>query len=565
MANTHARSRKRAERRGGPVTPPPAAPGVLHRLATATPWKVALGFALLHLLLAVVAFNPTPYVGGDNATYMSLAKALAEQHRYVELWDPAMRPHTQYPPLWPAFLALMWVVGLRGWIAMKVVVLLCSVGAVALSYLWLRRTSTPRVAFWGTLVLAVAPGVLDLSHWELSDQPAWVLTMLAFWASTHLAGAPEREREGDGVERRHGLWLGLLVAGVVAGNFVRAAGLPLVVAALLWLALRRRWRDLAVLAAVFFPLAFLWWLWGRVNGAPGYTGFLWHVDPYRPALGDVGVTGMLQRLVKNSGRYAAFHMPVLLFWSEALRYLAVPFTLAAVAGWVRRLKAPGLTGVWVPLYAGLLLVWPPTWSGERFLLPLLPVMLCYAGEAARDGAALLKAPALRVAIPALAGAALLVAALPGTYRALWVGRQCSAQYAAGETIPCQNDEYHDFLKMAEMARGKLPPGSVALSRKATFFYALSGYQSRTYPLSANPDTFFAFARRSGAHYVVFDNINDLAPLYLHPVLMARRDDFCAMPGLTLPNASVLRIEPGSPKRPDVPENSVRLCKPRLER
>ena len=36
------------------------------------------------------------------------------------------------------------------------------------------------------------------------------------------------------------LWLGVMVAGVVLGNFTRAAGLPLVVAAFAWLALRRR-------------------------------------------------------------------------------------------------------------------------------------------------------------------------------------------------------------------------------------------------------------------------------------------------------------------------------------
>jgi hypothetical protein len=381
--------------------------------------------------------------------------------------------------------------------------------------------------------------------------------MLAFWASTHLAGAPERAN--DPVDRRHGLWLGLLVAGVVMGNFVRAAGLPLVLAAVLWLALRRQWRDLAVLAGVFLPLAFLWWLWGHVNGAPGYTGFLWHVDPYRPDLGDVTAGGMLKRIAKNAGRYTGFHLPVVLFWSATLPYLSIPFTLAAVAGWARRLKAPGLAEVWVPLYGGLLLVWPPTWSGERFLLPLLPVMLCYAGEALRDGAKLLRVPALATAVPALAAAVLLVAQLPGARRVIAVGRECSAEYAAGESFPCNNAEYHDFLKMAEMTRGKLPPGSVALSRKATFFYAISGYQSRTYPLSANPDTFFAFARQSRARYVVFDNNNDLSPQYLHPVLQARRDDFCAVRGLTLPNATVLRIEPGSPRRTGVPENSVRVC------
>ena len=247
-------------------------------LVTAAPWKVALGFALLHLVFAVLAFNPSPYVGGDNATYMSLAKGLAEHGRYMDMWDPSLRPHTQYPPLWPAFLAVLWSVGLRGWIVMKVVVLLCSVAAVGVSYLWLRRTTTPGLAFGAALILALAPGVLDLSHWELSDQPAWVLAMLAFWASTHLAGAPERERED--VERHHRLWLAVFVAGVVLGNFIRSAGLPLVVAAVAWLALRRKWRDLGVLLAVFLPLAFAWWWWGKTHGAPGYTSFLWYADPY---------------------------------------------------------------------------------------------------------------------------------------------------------------------------------------------------------------------------------------------------------------------------------------------
>lgn len=560
MADTHARSRrKRSGSRGGPpAAPPPAGPGVFTGLITAAPWKVALGFAVLHLVMAVLAFNPSPFVGGDNATYMSLAKALAEHGRYVELWDPSLRPHTQYPPLWPAFLALLWKVGLRGWMVMKVVVLLCSVASVALAYLWLRRTSTPGLAFGAALILALAPGVLDLSHWELSDQPAWVLAMLAFWASTHLSGAPEHQREG--VERHHRFWLAVFVVGVVLGNFIRSAGLPLVAAAVAWLAMRRKWRDLAALTAVFLPIAFAWWWWGKTHGAPGYTSFLWYVDPYMPALGNVTAAGMLDRMVTNVSRYTGFHLNVVLFWDTSFRYyVTAPFCLLAVAGWARRLKAPGVAEVWVPLYLGLLLVWPSQWSGERFLLPLLPVMLCYAGEALRDAAARLRAPALKRAVPLAASALLVFLALPGMGRVVAVGRECSATYAAGETIPCMNKQYQDFLKLAEMTEGKLPPGSVVLSRKATFFYALSGYQSRTYPLSASPDTFFTFARQSGARYVVLDMIRDLAPLYLHPVVFARREEFCVVKGLMLEEATMLRIERGPSPPPGTPNNVFRLC------
>ncbi|HEU4561747.1 MAG TPA: hypothetical protein VFS20_28235 [Longimicrobium sp.] len=560
MADTHARSRRKrsGSRAEPPAPPPPARPGVFAELVNAAPWKVALGFALLHLVLAVLAFNPAPYVGGDNATYMALAKGLAEQGRYVDMWDPSLRAHTQYPPLWPAFLAVLWTVGLRGWMVMKVVVLLCSVAAVGLSYLWLRRTTTPGLAFGAALILAIAPGVLDLSHWELSDQPAWVLAMLAFWASTHLAGAPERER--DQVERHHGLWLGVFVAGVVLGNFIRSAGLPLVVAAAAWLALRRKWRDLGVLMAVFLPLAIAWWWWGKVNGAPGYTSFLWYKDPYIPALGTVGFTGVAERMLLNVQRYTDYHLNIVLLWNSTVGYLVtVPFCLLAVAGWARRLRTPGLAEAWVPLYVGLLLVWPSTWSGERFLLPLLPLMLCYAGEALRDAAGLLRVPPLRRAVPLAGGVLLLILSLPGVGRVVTEGRECSARYAAGDTVPCMNPQYTDFLKLAEMAEGKLPAGSVVLSRKATFFYALSGYQSRTYPLSASPDTFFAFARQSGANYVVLDMIRDLAPLYLHPVVFSRRQEFCVMPGLILQEAIMLRIEHGPPPPPGTPDNVFRMC------
>ncbi|SOD03412.1 Dolichyl-phosphate-mannose-protein mannosyltransferase, partial [bacterium JGI 053] len=323
----------------------------------ARPGHVALCIAAVHLLLALIAFNPSPHVGGDNAAYLSLARSLVERHDYVSLWDPALPAHTQYPPVWPAIIALFWIVGFRGLIAMKFIVLGFSVAAVALSYLWLRRTTTAGIALAVGVLLAVSPGVVDLSHWELSDVPAWAFTMLALWASTHLVGARERTlHEG---EPRHGLWLGVLVAGAVLGNFTRAAGLPLVVAALVWLAMRRRRRDLAVLAGVFVPLAFLWWLWGKVNGGPGYLGYLWAVDPYQPRLGTVDAVEMLDRIVLNAARYANMHLPVLLSWSSDQRWwLSVPVVLLAVVGWSRRLGRPGLAEIWTPPMVGLLLLWP---------------------------------------------------------------------------------------------------------------------------------------------------------------------------------------------------------------
>jgi hypothetical protein len=533
---------------------------VLDAVLAARAWKVALGLALLHLVFALVAFNPTPHVGGDNAAYISLARSLVERHAYLELWDPAARPHTQYPPVWPGIIAAMSLLGLRGWMVVKAAVMAFSVLCIALSYLWLRRTSTPQVALLAGLVLAIGPGVLEQAHWELSDVPAWAFTMLALWASTHLVGAPETEGE-PGREVHHGRWLAVLIAGVVLGNFTRAAGLPLVVAAAAWLGWRRQWRDLGTLLAVFLPLAFAWWLRGKMYGAPGYLSHLWAVDPYQPRLGNIGPMDMVRRIASNMVRYEGVHLPILLTWNGVRRYLIGGAVMVlAAAGWGRRMQRPGLAEFWTPLYVALLLVWPATWSSERFVLPILPLLLCYAGEAVRDLPAAMGRPRLAALAPPIAAAFLLLLAAPGLLRVEQVGYTCTKSYLKGDALRCMNQEYRDYFTVAEMARGRLPAGSAVLSRKPTLFYVIAGYPGRVYPLSANPDTFFMAARDAGAGYVVFDRIRDLAPMYLHPVLLAARDKFCVMTGLAVgENAALLRIEPGAPQRTGVAENAFRLC------
>jgi 4-amino-4-deoxy-L-arabinose transferase-like glycosyltransferase len=566
VPDTSARSRSKGRRpdRGRPTESPAPRPvrargDFLESVLSAAPWKVALALAALHLVLAFFTFNPTPHVGGDNAAYVSLAKSLVERHAYLELWDPAAHPHTQYPPVWPAIIAFLSLLGLKGWVVLKSAVTAFSVLCIALSYLWLRRTSTREIALIAGFVLAVAPGVLEQAHWELSDVPAWAFTMLALWASTHLVGAPETEGEA-GREAHHGRWLAVLVVGVILGNFTRSAGLPLVVAAAAWFAWRRQWRDLGILLAAFLPPAFAWWLRGRVYGAPGYLSHLWAVDPYQPRLGTIGPMDMVRRIGSNLVRYEGMHFPILLTWEGEHRYLLGGAVMVlAAAGWGRRMARPALAEFWVPIYVALLLVWPATWSGERFVLPILPLILCYAAEAVRDFTAVLGRPRAAALAPAVGAVILLAFAGPGLAKEVKVGRFCSRAYASGDRFRCMSEEYHDFFTVAEMTNGMLPDGSAVLSRKPTIFYVLSGYPSRVYPLSARPDSFFMGAREARADFVVFDRIRDLAPLYLHPVLLAARDQFCVVQGLSLPNAGILRITPGAPRRVGVAENSFRLC------
>lgn len=508
---------------------------------------IAAGLALLHLVLAVFALQPAPYVGGDNGAYVALARSLAERGAYLELWDPALRPHTQYPPLFPVLLAAAMKAGVSTWIGFKLVTVACSGAAVAASYLWMRRASTPGLALAAGALLAILPGPLGLAHEVLSDVPFWALALLALWAALPCE------------EGRARLGWALAAAGLAAAAYMtRSAGLPLIVALAASLAPRRRWRELALLGGIAGVPAVLWWMRGRALGAAGYTAHLRYVDPYQPSMGTLDAAGWAVRIGKNLAHYLGEHLPVVLGGTEPLR-IAVGSVLVvlALAGWARRLRGAGAAELFLPLYAGLLLIWPATWSGERFLLPVLPLLLVYAGETVRDGAATLGMTPRAAGVAAAVALALVV--LPGTTQRLRAGVRCTGAYLEGDPLPCLTPVWHDLLAVPMMVRGKLPPGTVVLSRKPTLFYVLSGYPSRIYPPSADPEAFFRAAREAGAEWVLVDWVPDLAPIFLHPVLRARRGDFCVVTHLSLPDAALARIDPGG--TPPADQELLRTCQP----
>jgi len=518
-------------------------------------WTVAAVLVVLHLALALGAYDPSPYVGGDNATYLALAHSLLERGTFVELWDPAMRPQALYPPLFPAVLALgMWA-GLRTYVTLKFVVMGFSALGVLASYLWMRRAGGPRLALVGGLWLAIGPGLLNLTHWVLSDVPFWAFTTLAIWAFAHVPWKDAADADGGDGTRRRLAWIAAGAAATAAASLTRSAGLPLMLGAAVWLVMRRDWRGLLVYAAIAYPP---WGLWTHRGSQAGATGaatavFPWQVDPYRPELGTVTGAAFLRRIVDNTVQYAAHHVPTLLTGEWTGRTAAIVGSvvgLLALVGWARRLRAPGVVEVWIPIYLGLILAWPQNWSGERLILPVLPMLVLYAldsaaalarGVGARMPARVRGHTSAPVWAMGAACAGVLLLAVPGAVREVRTGRECTARFHAGEKFPCMPGVWRDFFTLGTMVRGRLPAGAVVIARKPTLWHMESGYRSRVYPFSAQPDTFFRTAREAGAVYVVEDHIMDLAPLYLHPVLAARPRAFCEVPGMALPRARLLRI------------------------
>jgi 4-amino-4-deoxy-L-arabinose transferase-like glycosyltransferase len=493
---------------------------------------IAVGCAVLHILLGLILLTPEPYAGGDNALYLALARSLLEHGRYLELWDPAQRAATLYPPLFPVSLAGALAIGLESWTQLKIFTLFISAAGVALSVLWLRRLGGRTVALIGGLVLAMSPGILEQSGFVLSEGLFWAFTMLAFWSVSHI-------EDGKVAERTR--WLVLTGLAAAAAGLTRSAGLPLIVAIAAGLALQKRWRDTALFAAIAIPPLMLWSLRARLVGARGYGSYLTMKDPYNPELGGVTGADLIQRVFTNIGKYIENLAPSLIWGTgAALRPFMIGLLVVAFTWWlVRLVRNHGIVEIFILLYAGLVVIWPETWAGERFVLVMVPALIYFMADLLRD---LYERNAQAGRTVALLTVLVVLGMMqPTLLRRMAKAADCRAQGGAGDEFACMPSGYGDFMRVAEAAPGLLPPGAVVISRKPTLFFAQSGLRSAMYPLSPDPARFFAAADSADAHYVVVDNMSVLADRYLNPVIMSAAEYFCIENALSQNNAVMLRI------------------------
>jgi hypothetical protein len=406
-------------------------------------WAGPIVLALLHLILAAAAYHPSPFTGGDDAAYLSLARSLIERHDYTDIWDPGLPAHTQYPPIFPVVVALGVLLDLEPAVGMKYMMILISTGAVFASCVWLRRVTTPGVAFLAGFFIAVSPEVFVLGQEILSDPLFWLFSMLALIAWQNTLTEEGRELTGR-IDTRSVI---IATAATLAAYFTRSAGAPLLLAVVIWLALRKQYRAIAIVAAMSGPFILAWWWRGHINGGDGYLAPFIAVDPYNPARGTVSAGGLLERAAKNAVAYSSEHLSRLVFGTPRTGLgFGAAFAVAMFYGWARRLRKPMLADIWLPIYLTLVILWPATWAGPRFLFPVIPLLALYVGETINYLAKVASHPRVFAGALLLAG---LITVGPSLKKQARVGVLCRRQYAMGADFPCTHPYFQDFFLTAE--------------------------------------------------------------------------------------------------------------------
>lgn len=146
--------------------------------------------ALVIRVVFIVVVDPTVPPLGDASAYRLLAEQLAHGQGYIRPFDNLLlhihRPTAEYPPLFPALLAIPVRLGLHSVEQLRVFVAFIGAGTVALVGLLGRRVATPTVGLAAAVLAALYP-MLFLPEATLMAESLYVALITVVLLSAYRA------------------------------------------------------------------------------------------------------------------------------------------------------------------------------------------------------------------------------------------------------------------------------------------------------------------------------------------------------------------------------------------
>ena len=355
----------------GAASPPAAAEASEQPSGAPAPiWPYAL-LALTLLGVAVAAWRPTPAgVWHDDGVYMMIGKSLSQGDglRYSGVVDAP--PAAKFPPLYPAFLAVLWALtGGIGAVTFLAEILnlgmMAASGALLAWALHVHGKVEQRAAIAAGLLAFVSADVLRIALIPLSE-PLFIVILMACLA----AWGPATRRDLP----RAGALAGLLVLLVLS----RTAGAAVVVAFAIALLLRVGVRRALMTIAPSVVVMAAWGAWASRQAREIPDGLSDILGPYMGwLLGQMlgGPVAFISRLPGHAldvgERVAVLVLPGL--GGTWLWLAAIPLLAFGLVG-ARRLHRDLPPVPWiVGTYLLLLLVWP--YVDRRLVSPLHPLVV----------------------------------------------------------------------------------------------------------------------------------------------------------------------------------------------
>jgi hypothetical protein len=369
------------------------------------------------LALYILRLDNVAGLIGDDAWYVVLAKGIAQGTGPYVISSAGTQFLSQvYPPGFPAILSLVLLISPEypGNIALlKGVSIVAMIGAGLLTYRYAVRGRglSPMIGALVAIVTVITPALVFLATSTLMSEAVFLFVQLAAVLLIERTAQADDDRSG----RRVAATAGALAA---AAFLIRTAGMTIGLSALFYFVWKRRWQSAVVYAATAACLVMPWMIYARTHApasaelvdhgglmSMGYADQFWTKEAGTVTSRHVTPRELPARIERNAVNIAIRDMGgifvPLLFrtpfesgleviglgppeggqvpsMGSAFGTKAVSLALTALAALgfftaVRRRMT--VAEPMVVLALGMIILWP-FWT-FRFVLPLVPFLLCY--------------------------------------------------------------------------------------------------------------------------------------------------------------------------------------------
>ena len=499
---------------------------------------------LIGVLLIIVyrfAFDRKLSLNGDNGAYYLIGKSILHGFGYSVFSDVNHAPETHFPPGYPLIITGMMTLFPDSIVAIKVLNGVFLGAALILSLSIFRRIgASSHIAFLSCIFLMLTTGVtlvdtqdlsinaslLTSSTIMMSETPFLFFASLALYAFLRL---DERLRRREPAPFTVSVLLKplrsplfyLCLFSLSYAFHIRTAGIALFGFVVVYWLYHRRWDYLFVTGAGYTLLALPWLIRGQSLGGSSYIKELFYINPYRPELGQAHLSDLVLRFYVNLLRYITKEIPVGTLpvkityevttagdWLLSLTVL----TVAVVGAW--RLNRAFLGSYFLCLFA-VLLVWPDVWTGARFLLPGVPLLILCLTQGVHT---VVTHVAKQIRLPFKPHPLILTVCV-----LLYIPNLRLVTLAARSPYP---PEWQTYLEIAKWAETNTPADAVIACRSPYLFALMANRHTTFFANNLDDKEMLRSLEDAKVTHVVLDQLGFSATTrYLYPAIQKNPERF----------------------------------------
>ncbi|HNP20168.1 MAG TPA: phospholipid carrier-dependent glycosyltransferase [Fulvivirga sp.] len=465
---------------------------------------------------------------GDNASYYSLGKALAQGEGYVNISRITKSPNNHYPPGYPAIISTV-LIFTDSIVAVKLLNGLLFGLSIGLIYLLVFRLTESRAsAFVISLMAILNSHLLFYSSLMMSEVPFMFFSLLsiyfytkidiekAFWRDKYLIGA---------------------ILTMIIAYYIRSLGIALLAGFFLHWLFKKGWKYMAISLTAFVLAALPWFLRGQKLGGGSYMKQLQMINPYNPGLGQADMGDFMDRMINNFTRYFTREIPDTIFtfspkyntpltgsdWFIGLLILVlIGFGIYKLKSY-RLLIAGYLLGT-----LAILMIWPDVWIGVRFIVPIIPLFLM---AFVNGFVQLIKVIRKNISAPVYYAPLVILLFTFGAVKTLH--DSAKADYPPA---------WKRYFEVATWLKTNGHTNAVVSCGKPSLFYTYSGSYTMRYKFTRDAEDLIANLEQNKVDYVVIDQVYGNTFQYLLPAVRQHPERFQQVLHLKNPDTFLLKFK-----------------------